>query len=63
MDQCCGDVGFEDRRMNIFGAAAADAFDEVGVVIAGGFAVGAWLDLIGDPGFVGIVAVDGEIAV
>src|ERR1700689_4848701 len=49
--------------MNIFGAAAADAFDEVGVVVAGGFAVWARFDLVGDPGFVGVVAVDGEIAV
>src|SRR5208282_6908343 len=63
MDQRCGDVGFEDGRMNVLGAAAADALDEVGVVVAGGFAVGAGFDLICDPGFVGVVAVDGEIAV
>ena len=45
--------------MNIFGAAAADALDEIGVVVAGSFAVWAGFDLIGDPGFVGVVAVDG----
>jgi hypothetical protein len=33
--------------MNVLGAAAADAIDEVGVVIAGGFAVGAGFNFVG----------------
>src|SRR5580658_1145066 len=49
--------------MYVFGAAAADAIDEVGVVITGSFAVRAGLDFVGQPGFVGIVAVYGEVAV
>jgi len=55
----CGDVGFFDRGVNILGAATADAVDEVGIVVAGGFPVG--------PGstsslakFVGVVTVDGQ---
>ena len=43
--------------------ASADAVDEVGVVIAAGLAVRAGLDVIGEPRFVGVVAVDAEIAV
>ena len=58
--QRCGDVGLLDRRMNVLGAAAADAIDEIREVVAGGFAVGAGLELIGEPSFVGVVAVDGE---
>ena len=58
-----GDVGFLDRRMNILGATAANAIDEVRVVVTGSFAGGAGFDFIGEPRFVGVVAVDGEIAV
>jgi len=63
VDESCGDVGFLDGRMNILGAAATDAIDEVGVVVAGSFTVGAWFEFTGEPSFVGVVAVDGEITV
>src|ERR1700675_1908878 len=56
-------MGFLDRRMNVLGATAADAIDEVGVVVAGASAVRAGFDLIGDPRFVGVVAVDGQVTV
>src|ERR1700719_2073621 len=63
MHQRGRDVGFLDRRMDVLGATAADAIDEVGVVVAGASAVRAGFDLIGDPRFVGVVAVDGQVAV
>ena len=62
VDERAGNVGFLDGGMNVLGAAAANAIDEIGVVVAGGFAVGAGFELIGEPGFVGVVAVDGENA-
>ena len=37
--------------------------DEVGVMVAGSFTVRAWFEFTGEPSFVGVVAVDGEIAV
>src|ERR1700680_3513478 len=49
--------------MNVLGAAAAHAIDEVGVVVGGASAVRAGFDFIGDPRFVGVVAIDGQIAV
>src|SRR6476646_1686600 len=48
--------------MNVLGATAANAIDEVRVVVTGSFAVWAGFELIGEPGFVGVVAVDGEKA-
>src|SRR6266436_3037708 len=56
-------VSLFNRRMNILGAAAANAIDEVRIVITGGFAVRSGLHLIRYPRFVGVVAVDGQIAV
>src|SRR5450631_377315 len=58
-----GDVGFFDGGVDVLGAAAADAVDEIGVVVAGGFAVGAGLDFVGEPGLVGVVAIYGEVTV
>ena len=54
---------FLDRTMEIFGAPAANAIDEVCPVVAGSFARWPRLDLIGEPGLVGIVSVDREVTV
>src|SRR6202035_147608 len=61
--ECRGDMSFLDGRVNVLSATAADAIDEIGVVVGGAFASGAGFDLIGDPSFVGVVSIDGEIAV
>src|SRR5215469_6715590 len=49
--------------MNIFGAAAANAINEVRVVVARSFAGGSGFGLIGNPRLIRVVSVDGEIAV
>src|SRR5690242_419575 len=48
--------------MNILRAAAANALDEVGVMIAGTFAVRPGFGTVVQPRFVSIVSIDGEIA-
>src|SRR6516164_5804275 len=49
--------------MEIFGAPAANAIDEVCPVVAGCFAGRSRLDLIREPGLVGIVAIDCQVTV
>jgi hypothetical protein len=63
VNQRRGDVGFFDGGVDVFGAAAADAVYEISVVVAGGFAVWAGFDFVGYPRLVGIVSVDGQVAV
>ena len=57
------DVRLLDRRIDLARVARADAVDEMGVVISAGFAVRAGLDVVGEPCFVGVVAVDAEKSV
>src|SRR5580704_8304720 len=48
--------------MNILGTAAANAINEVRIVVARGFTVWPGFGLFRQPRFVGVVAVDGKIA-
>src|SRR5215831_1976316 len=61
--QCRRDVGLLDRGMNILGAAAANAINEVCEVVASCFTGRPRLGLLGQPGFIGIVPVNGEITI
>ena len=61
--QRSGDVRFFDWGVDVLGAAAANAVDEIGVVVAGRFAVRAGFDFVGEPRFVRVVTIDGQIAV
>ena len=54
---------FLNRTMEIFGASAANASDEVCPVVAGCFARRSRLDLIREPGLVGIVSIDCQVTV
>src|SRR4029078_10340537 len=63
MYQRCGFVRFFDGRVDVFGAAAANTVDEVGVVIPGLFASRAGLDFDREPGLVGVITIYGEVAV
>src|SRR5258708_2820806 len=56
------DVGFLNRRMNVLGTTAANAIDEVCVMIARTIAVWAGFGLIRQPRLVAIVSIDGEKA-
>src|SRR5690242_10175985 len=55
-------MSFLNRRMNVLGATAANALDEVGVMIAGTLAVWPGFGTVVQPRLVGIVSIDGEIA-
>src|SRR2546430_564055 len=57
------DVSFFDRRVNVFGTAAANAVNEVCEMVAGRFAGGAGLCLIGEPGLICVVSVDAEVSI
>ena len=57
------DVTFLNRTMEIFGAPAANAIDEVRPMVAGCFAGRPGLDLIREPGLVGIVSIYCQITV
>ena len=61
--ECGRDVGFLNRRMNVLGATAAHAINEVRVVVSRAFTGRPGFDLIRYPRFVGVVSVDGEVAV
>src|ERR1700686_3167114 len=62
MHQCGRDVGFLNRRMNILGTPAANAFDEGCVMVTRTLAVWPGFGLIRQPGLVCIVSIDAEIA-
>src|SRR5580700_1077601 len=62
MHQRRRDVSFLNRRMNILGLPAANAINEVRIVVTRGFAMWPGFGLIREPRFVGVVAVDGKIA-
>src|ERR1700722_1887352 len=62
MHQRRRDVSFLNRRMNILGTTAANAINEVRVVVTRGFTVWPGLGLIRQPRLVGVVAVNGKIA-
>src|SRR5689334_9902154 len=55
-------MSFLNRRMNVLCATAANALAEVGVMIAGTLAVRPGFDTGVQPRLVGIVSIDGEIA-
>ena len=59
----CGLVRFQNRRVNILGAAAANTVNEILIVVAGSFAGWAGFNVISDPGLVGVIAFDAEVAV
>jgi len=61
MNQCGRDVGFLNRRMNILGTTAANAVDEVCVMVTRTLAVWPGFGLICQPGLVCIVSIDAEI--
>ena len=63
MYECCGDVCFLNRRVNVLGAAAADAVDEVREMVPASFSRRSRLSLVGQPRLVRIVSIDGEIPV
>ena len=63
MYQRCGFVRFFNGRVDVFGAAAANTVDKVGVVIPRLFARGAGIDLAREPGLVGVITVYGEVPV
>src|SRR6266446_41396 len=56
------DVGFLNRRMNVLGTTAANALDEVCVMVARTLAVRPGFGTIVQPRLVSIVSIDGEIA-
>jgi len=60
--QCGRDVGFLNRGMNILGTAAANAIDEVCVMVTGTLAVWPGFGLIRQPRLICIVTIDAEIA-
>src|SRR5260370_41406933 len=63
MHECRRDMGFFDWRMNILRTTAANAINKVCVVVPGRFARWPWCDFIRQPSLVGVVAVDGQVAI
>src|SRR6266516_4896497 len=63
MHQRRRDVGFLNRRMNVLGTTAANAVNEVRIVVTRTFTVWPWFGLIRKPSLVCVVSIDGEIAV
>src|SRR5713101_7123034 len=63
MNQRRRDVGFLNRRMNVLGTTAANAINEVRVVVTRTLAVWPGFGLIRQPSLVRVVSIDGEIAV
>src|SRR2546428_3075313 len=62
MHQRRRDVGFLNRRMNVLGTTAANAINEVRIVVTRTFTVWPWFGLIRKPSPVCVVSIDGEIA-
>src|SRR6266581_1781155 len=63
MHQRRRDVGFFNRRMNVLSTTAANAINEVRVVVTRTLTVWPWFGLIRKPSLVCVVSIDGEIAV
>src|SRR5690348_5724975 len=61
MQQGAREVPLLDRGTNVLRAAAANAINEIGEVVCVRFPGRAWLDVRGEPGLVGIVAVDAQV--
>jgi len=57
------DVTFLNRTMEIFGAPAANAVDEVCPVVAGCFARRSRLDSIREPSLIGVVSIDCQVTI
>src|SRR6266436_1415867 len=62
MHQRRRDVGFLNRRMNVLGTTAANAINEVRVVVTRAHTVWPWFGLIRKPSLVRVVSIDGEVA-
>src|SRR5207245_10657248 len=63
MNQRRRDVGFLNRLMTVLGTTAANAINEVRIVVTRTFTVRPWFGLIRKPSLVCVVSIDGEIAV
>src|SRR3989442_11790777 len=63
MNQRRRDVGFLNGRMNVLGTTAANAINEVRVVVTRTLTVWPGFGLISKPSLVCVVSIDGEIAV